>query len=77
MDIIVTPPLMSQAPLSTHILLGQDAETLRLLISTAIAAQNKREQAPGQGNIPYRPDPKKIEEEEGEKVKSQTTDLIT
>jgi hypothetical protein len=36
---------MSQAPLSTHILLGQDAETLRLLISTAIAAQNKREQA--------------------------------
>jgi hypothetical protein len=45
MDIIVTPPLMSQAPLSTHILLGQDAETLRLLISTAIAAQNKREQA--------------------------------
>ncbi|KAJ5487218.1 Peptidase M13neprilysin [Penicillium desertorum] len=48
------------------------AETLRLLISTAIAAQHKREQASAQGNIRYRPDPKKIEEEEeeGEEVKS-------
>ncbi|KAJ6138365.1 Peptidase M13 neprilysin [Penicillium samsonianum] len=53
------------------ILLGQDAETLKLLISTAIAAQNKRERASDQENIRYRrTDPKKTEKEEKEEVKN-------
>ncbi|KAJ5514196.1 Peptidase M13 neprilysin [Penicillium fimorum] len=48
------------------ILLGQDTETLQLLISTAVAAQNKRERATGEKIIWYRPEPEKREEKEKE-----------
>lgn len=40
----------AQFPVGTEAMSIQDAETLQLLISTAITAQDKREWASGQGN---------------------------